>query len=165
MRLQPVPVNELDEALHWWGSQEPWSRLTSSSRLSALRRQFYEDALAAVGPNRTVKVCTYVFAGRGVDVEGSHALLARNARDRGWTVHRERFTDEATDGPLPAWPQFDLACRHARSGFVDGVLVHDRNAMPVSDESYEAYLRWLNCHHAFIAFLQPTFGGTPCVDR
>ncbi|MET8807903.1 hypothetical protein [Streptomyces sp. NPDC004546] len=130
-----------------------------------MRRSIFEDALAAVKPGRPIKVSTYVFAGRGTDPDAVHALLAEHARDRGWVVHRARFTDEPTDGPLPARPQFNLACRHAGSGFVDGVLAIDRGAMPTTDEAYEAYLRWLHRHYAFIAFLQPAIGGTPWTDR
>ncbi|WP_128378544.1 hypothetical protein [Streptomyces cavernae] len=161
MRLQPVPVDELDEPRLWWRPTEPRFRPTIDSRLDALRRSVFEDALAAIKPGRPIKVSTYVLASHGVDVDATHALLGVHARYRGWVVHRERFTDEPTGGPLSAQPQFHLACRLAGSGFVDGVLAIDRTAMPCTDEAYEAYLHWLHCHYAFIAFLQPTYGGTP----
>lgn len=159
MRLQPVPPDELDWPRPWWMPKEPRFRPTPDARLSALRRSVFDDALSAIKPGRPIRVSTYVFAGSGVDVDATHALLAQNARDRGWAVHRERFTDDPTGGPLPVRPQFNLACRHAGSGFVDGVLAMDRGAMPSTDEAYEAYLHWLRRHHAFIAFLQPTYGG------
>lgn len=164
MRLRPVSADELDEPCFWWTPEEPRFRPTPDSRLSALRRTIFEDALAAISSGRPIKVSTYVFAGRGVDVDDTHALLAEHARERGWIVHRERFTDEPMGGPLPIRPQFNLACRHAGSGFVDGVVAIDRNAMPSTDEAYEAYLHWLHRHH-FITFLQPTHGGSPWTDR
>ncbi|MFC9931694.1 hypothetical protein [Streptomyces sp. NPDC127190] len=130
-----------------------------------MRRSVYEDALAAIRAGRPVKVSTYVFATPGVDVDATHRLLAEHARDRGWVVHRERFTDEPTAGTAPSRPQFHLACRHAGSGFVDGVLAVGREAMPSTDEAYEAYLRWLHRHYSFIAFQQQTLGGAPWTDR
>ncbi|MFB7511163.1 hypothetical protein [Streptomyces broussonetiae] len=160
MKLQLVPADELDEPWLRWRLPEPRLRPTPDSRLSALRRSVFENALAAIKPGRSVKVTTYVFADRGVDTDGAHALLTEHARDRGWIVHRERFTDESTGGPASARPQFNLACRRAGSGFVDGVLAMGRDAMPSTDEAYEAYLHWLHRHHAFIAFLQPTTGRT-----
>ncbi|MEV5880668.1 hypothetical protein AB0L75_42155 [Streptomyces sp. NPDC052101] len=160
MRLQPVPADELDEPWLRWRTGEPRFRPTPDGRLTALRRSVFEDAVAAVKPGRPIKVTTYVFADRGVDADGVHALLAEHARDRGWVVHRERFTDGRTGCPASARPQFYLAVRRAGSGFVDGVLAMGRDAMPSTDEAYEAYLHWLHCHHAFIAFLQPIIGRT-----
>jgi hypothetical protein len=165
MRLQPVPADEIDEPLLWWQSTGPRFRPTPNSRLDFLRRSVFDHAMTAVRPGRPIKVTTYVLAGRGVDVDATHALLAESARNRGWVVHQERFTEEPADGPLPARPQFNLACRHAGSGFVDGVLATDRGAMPSTDEAYEAYLHWLRRHYAFITFLQPSYGGTPWTDR
>ncbi|MFD9394165.1 hypothetical protein ACFWBB_26535 [Streptomyces sp. NPDC060000] len=164
MRLQLVPDDEIDD---WdpWRPSAPRLRPSASSRLNALRRSFYEDALSAIGPGRPIRVATYVFAARGVDVDAAHAMLAEHARDRGWTVHRDRFTDEPTGGPLPARPQFNRACRHAGSGFADGVLASGRGAMPTTDEAYESYLRWLRDRYAFLAFQQPAIGGTPWTDR
>ncbi len=165
MRLRPVTLDEIDEPRWWWTRPEPRFRPTPDARLSALRRSVYDDALAAIRAERPVKVSTYVFATPGLDVHATHRLLAEHARDRGWVVHRECFTDEPTAGPVPARPQFNRACRHAGSGFVDGLLAVGREAMPSTDEAYEAYLRWLHRHYSFIAFLQPTLGGTPCANR
>ncbi|MFI7415349.1 hypothetical protein ACIBU0_42615 [Streptomyces sp. NPDC049627] len=165
MRLQPVPADELDEPWLWWRPAEPRWRPTLDARLSSLRRTVFDDAVAAVKPGRPIKVTTYVFAGPGVDADATHTLLERHARDRGWAVHREHFTDEPMDGPIPARPQFNIACRRAGSGFVDGVLTTDRAAMPSTDEAYEAYLRWLHRHNAFVAFLQPNIGGTAWTDQ
>jgi hypothetical protein len=164
VRLEPVPAEELRREF-WRGTPEPRFRPTSDARLSALRRSVFEDAVAAVKRDRPIRVTTYVVAGPGVDVDATHDLLERHARDRGWAVYREHFTDEPAGGPLSAQPQFNLACRRAGSGYVDGVLATARNAMPSTDEAYEAYLRWLHRHHAFIAFLQPTFGGPPWIDQ
>ncbi|MEU0744777.1 hypothetical protein, partial [Streptomyces sp. NPDC006134] len=161
MRLRPVPADELEEPLLWWESSEPRYRPTTDARLTALRRAVFEHAISAIKPGRPVKVTTYVIASPGVDADAVHTLLGQYARDRGWVVHRERFTDISTGGPPLARPQFNLACRHAGSGFVDGVLTTGRQAMPSTDEAYEAYLRWLHRHHAFLAFPQPTLGGTP----
>ncbi|MFI9772901.1 hypothetical protein ACIHJG_39625 [Streptomyces sp. NPDC052415] len=165
MRLRPVRTDEIDEPWLWWRSVEPRLRPTVDSRLSTLRRTVYGDAIAAVKPGRRIRVTTYVFAGPGVDADATHTLLGRYARDRGWDVHRERFTDDPSGGPLLTRPQFNTACRRAGSGFVDGVLTTDRGAMPSTDEAYEAYLRWLHRHYAFIAFLQPNYGGSPWTDR
>ncbi|MFF5020247.1 hypothetical protein [Streptomyces sp. NPDC001165] len=167
MRLRPVLADESDEpwALRWRHS-EPRFRPTTDARLTALRRSVFEDALAAIKPGRPIKVTTYVFAECGRDADALHARLAANARDRGWIVHRERFTDHPlTLGQLCTRPQFNLACRHAGSGFIDGVLAAGRDAMPSTDEAYESYLRWLHRHYAFIAFLQPTIGGATWTDR
>jgi hypothetical protein len=165
MRLQPVPADELDEPWLWWKPAEPRFRMTADARLSALRRSVFGDAMAGVKPGRPIRVTTYVFAAPGVDVDATHALLGRHARDRGWAVHRERFTDEPPGGPLPIRPQFNIACRRAGSGFVDGVLTTDRGAMPSTDEAYEAYLRWLHRHTVFVAFMQPTTGGAEWTDQ
>ncbi|MFE6335228.1 hypothetical protein ACFVOK_18720 [Streptomyces sp. NPDC057798] len=116
-------------------------------------------------PGRRIRVTTVVFAGPGVDAGATHTLLGPYARDRGWDVHRERFTDEPSRGPLRTRPQFNTACRRAGSGFVDGVLTTDRGAMPSTDEAYEAYLRWLHRHYAFIAFLQAGLRGPPWTAR
>ncbi|MER6074657.1 hypothetical protein ABT187_38755 [Streptomyces sp. NPDC001817] len=165
MRLRPVSADELEPWVRPWGASEPRFRPTTDARLIALRHSVFEDALAAIKPGRPVKVATYVFADRGVDADALHDRLAEHARDRGWTVHRERFTDQPpTLGQPNARPQFNLACRHAASGFVDGVLATSRGAMP-STEAYESYLNWLHRHHAFIAFLQPTIGGATWTDR
>ncbi|WP_328373273.1 hypothetical protein OG800_49995 (plasmid) [Streptomyces sp. NBC_00445] len=162
--LQPVPADEFDESWLWWRPRDARFRPTPHARLNALRRSVFDDALAAIKPGRRIKVSTYVFADRGVDVDAAHALLKQHARERGWIVHRECFTDEPTGDLLPVRPQFNLACRHAGGGFVDGVLAIDRGAMPSTDEAYEAYLRWLHRHRAFIAVLQPTVGGTQWTD-
>ncbi|MGW4086949.1 hypothetical protein ACWEGS_28355 [Streptomyces sp. NPDC004822] len=159
MRLQLVPPDEIDEPRLWWRPQEPRLRPTTDSRLCALRQHVLGDALAAVKPGRAVRVATYVYAAPGVDAEATHTLLGRYARDRGWAVHREHFTDEPTGGPIAVRPQFNTACRRAGSGFVDGVLAPDRGAMPSADEAYEAYLHWLHRHYAFVAFLLPSYGG------
>ncbi|WP_158692945.1 recombinase family protein [Streptomyces roseochromogenus] len=160
MRLQPVPADELDESWLRWRPVEPRFRPTPGGRLTALRRSVFENALAAIKPGRPIKVTTYVFADLGVDTDGTHALLAEHARERGWSVDRERFTDEPTGGSASTRPQFNLAVRRAGSGFVDGVLALGRDSMPSTDEAYEAYLHWLHRHYAFIAFLQPTTGRT-----
>lgn len=165
MRLQPVPADELEEPSLWWRPQEPRFRPTIDARLTKLRRRVFEDALAAIKPGRPIKVTTYVFADCGVDADALHGRLAEYARDRGWFVHRDRFTDQPPTQGLCARPQFHLACRHAGSGFVDGVLAAGRDAMPSTDEAYESYLRWLHRHHAFVAFLQPNLGGTAWTDR
>ncbi|MET9776169.1 hypothetical protein ABZ023_18245 [Streptomyces sp. NPDC006367] len=161
MRLRPVLDDEIDEPLWWMQSTEPRFRPTSDARLSDLRRSIYDAALAAIPSDRPVRVSTYVFADPGVDADATHLRLERHAHDRGWLVHRKRFTDAPARGPLPAHPQFNRACRHAGAGYVDGVLAVDRSAMPSTDEAYEAYLRWLQRHCAFLAFLQPTSGGAP----
>ncbi|MEU7322696.1 hypothetical protein ABZ682_19390 [Streptomyces griseoviridis] len=112
--------------------------MTADARLSALRRSVFSDAVAAVKPGRPIKVTTYVLAAPGVDADATHSLLAEHARSRGWVVHREHFTDEPAGGPLPLRPQFNIACRRAGAGFVDGVLTTGRGAMPATDEAYEA---------------------------
>lgn len=161
MRLRRILSDEIEEPRLWWESEEPRFRPTTHSRLSALRRQIYDDAIAAIPASRPVKVSTYVFADHGLDVDATHDLLAETARSRGWHVHRERFTDTSTSGPLRTRPQFNLACRHAGSGFVDGVVTTGREAMPSTDEAYEAYLRWLQRHYTFITFLPLPFRRTP----
>ncbi|MFI5990260.1 hypothetical protein ACIBAC_00200 [Streptomyces sp. NPDC051362] len=157
MRLQPVPADELEAS--WWRRNEPRFRLTDEARLSALRRSVFTDAVDLVKPGRPIKVTTYVFAAGGVDVDAMHTLLGQHARDRGWAVDRERFTDKPVRGPLPIRPQFHSACRRASCGYVDGVLTTGRNAMPSNVEAYEAYLRWLHRHGAFVAFPKPNIGG------
>ncbi|MEV8544442.1 hypothetical protein [Streptomyces sp. NPDC051572] len=165
MRLRPVPADEIEEPWLWRQSTGPWFRPTSDARLSDLRRSVFGDAVAGIKPGRPIRVNTYVFAAPGVDVDATHNLLGQYARDRGWAVHRERFTDVPTGGSLPIRPQFNIACRRAGSGFVDGVLTTDRGAMPSTDEAYEAYLRWLHRHAAFVAFSKPTLGGTAWTDH
>ncbi|MYW67168.1 hypothetical protein GTY65_24315 [Streptomyces sp. SID8379] len=145
----------------WWKPPQARFRPTTDARLNALRHSFYGDAIAALKPGRAVTVTTYVLASPGVDVDATHELLGRHARDRGWTVHRDRFTDTPVNGPLPIRPQFNLACRHAGAGFATGVLAVGRAAMPSTDETYESYLHWLHSRCAFIAFLQPQPGGSP----
>lgn len=165
MRLRPVLKDELDELHRWWTAPGPRFRPTPDDRLTALRRRVYDDAVAAISAGRPIKVSTYVLAETSAEAEAAHALLAASARDRGWFVHRQHFTDAPPNGPLPAQPQFHLACRHAGAGFVDGVLAIDRGAMPSTDEAYESYLHWLHRHFAFVAFLKPPLGGTPWTDQ
>ncbi|MGW1728900.1 hypothetical protein ACWCQK_39305 [Streptomyces sp. NPDC002306] len=165
MRLQPVPPDELEESRPWWNPAEPRFRMTPDARLSALHRSVFGSAIAAVKPGRPVKVTAYVFAAPGVDIDATHTLLGQHARDRGWSVHREHFTDQPMSGSLPVRPQFNIACRRAGSGFVDGVLTTGRGAMPSTDEAYEAYLRWLQRHNVFVAFLQPITRGTAWTDQ
>ncbi|MYX26775.1 hypothetical protein GTY75_08840 [Streptomyces sp. SID8381] len=167
MRLELVPPDERDrDSRFWWAARGPVAmRPTADSRLSTMRRRFYEEALSAIGPNRTVKVATYVFAAPGVDIDGAHSLLERHARDRGWRTWR-RFTDRSGHGALGgARPDFYRACRFAGGGFADGVLVFGEDAITSDAASYEAYLNWLHDHYAFIAFMSPHLEGSPWTRR
>lgn len=157
----------MDEDWPWSDLEAPRHRLSTGSRLTALRRSFLDSALSAIARDRPIRVSTYVLASSGTDVVAAHTLLSEHAAGRGWRVHREHFTDQPPGGPTPTdvRPGFNLACRHAGAGFVDGILATSREALPPSDDAYEHYLRWLHDRFAFIAYSQPTVEGTPWKDR
>ncbi|RPK32434.1 hypothetical protein EES39_38770 [Streptomyces sp. ADI92-24] len=162
--LETIPDVEVDAEWPYY-DRAPRERLSAGSRLAALRRGFYENALSAVAKDRQVRVTTYVLAGPGIDAGATHALLAEFADGRGWRLCRGCFTDRPRLGPVPAGarPEFYRACRAAGAGFVDGILTTSRQAMPASDDAYEGYLRWLHDRFTFIAYL-PTPGGTSWTD-
>lgn len=154
-RLVPHLEYDPDE---WrpWCDNAPRLRPSSSSRLSALRRSYYEEGVAArTQQGRQVKVTTYVLATIGTDVDAAHEALGAYAVHMGWRVGTQTFTDEPPGGPTEARPAFNEACRYAASGFVDGILALARSTLTPSDEAYESYLRWLHDRLSFIAFAPP----------
>ncbi|MET8518248.1 hypothetical protein [Streptomyces sp. NPDC005077] len=158
-RLVPHLQDDPDEWRPWYDNA-PRLRLSSSSRLSALRRSFYEEGIAAQAEQgRRVKVATYVLAGIGTDVDAMHQALGVYAGRMGWRVSTQSFTDDPRGCPPEARPAFRAACRYAASGFADGVLALDRFALPSSDEAYESWLRWLHDRMSFIAFAPLAIAG------
>ncbi|MGY4934836.1 hypothetical protein ACWD7T_27740 [Streptomyces sp. 900116325] len=151
-RLVPHLQDDPDDWGPWYDNA-PRLRLSSSARLSALRRSFYDEGIAAqAAQGRRVKVATYVLAGIGTDVDAMHQALGVYAGRMGWRVSTQSFTDDPRGCPPEARPAFRAACRYAASGFADGVLALDRFALPPSDEAYESWLRWLHDRMSFIAF-------------
>ncbi|NEA20200.1 hypothetical protein [Streptomyces halstedii] len=160
--LELVQDDEVDDDWPFRSRGEPRLRPSAGSRLAAVRRAFYESAFAAIGTGREARVATYVRAVPGTDVEAAHALLAQYTQEQRWRVSRERFTDPPAGLPPGRRPALIGACRHAGSGYADGILVSDRTALPAADETYESYLRWLHDRFAFIAFLPPAYKGQRC---
>ncbi|MGQ4409368.1 hypothetical protein ACN6K8_000269 [[Kitasatospora] papulosa] len=156
--LEIVPVDEIDDDWPPYDREVPRRRMSAGSRLAALRRSFFESAVSTIAPHRPIRVSTYVLAGPGFDIDAEHALLGEFAEGRHWRVHHECFTDQTPGSPTLAdkRPEFNRACRHAGAGFVDGILMTNRDAMPAADDAYEHILHWLHDRRAFIAYGQPT---------
>ncbi|MFE9723599.1 hypothetical protein ACFYQ5_08380 [Streptomyces sp. NPDC005794] len=165
--LETVPDHETADDRPYYARKTPRRRSSPNGRLTALRCGFLENVLSAIAKSRPIKVCTYVLATPGTDVDGTHARLGKYAAERGWRVHGEHFTDQLIGGSTQTdvQPEFDKACSLAGGGFLDGILSTGREAMPVGDDTYENCLRWLNDHYAFIAYPKPTSEGTPWTDR
>ncbi|MFJ2818517.1 hypothetical protein [Streptomyces sp. NPDC087294] len=127
-----------------------------STRLGALRRTFYDEALDFVSARgRLVRVATYVATDPAVSAEPQHDALTTYAEQvMGWRLGAQRFTDHVRrDEHACTRPELSRACQYAGTGRVDGILTAGRASLP-SDDVYEVYLRWLHDRLAFIAFSQ-----------
>ncbi|GHF38865.1 hypothetical protein GCM10010218_20140 [Streptomyces mashuensis] len=120
-----------------------------STRLAALRRTVFEDAIQ--GHNGTVKVALYALTTLRADPDPAFDAARTYAEGQRWSVLDDVFWDNHGMTDPAERPGWQAVRKLIAGGFARGIVTVSRSAVSTADREYERELEWLHERRAFLA--------------